>query len=78
MAAPVYVDLDSAGYPGKNYELYYNAGIKSAPGKYKFDISGSKNSVSYELRFGDGRNSGDRYSQAQRLNMNMKSRANIM
>jgi hypothetical protein len=53
MAAPVYVDLDSAGYPGKNYELYYNSGIKSAPGKYKFDISGSKNSVSYELRFGD-------------------------
>jgi hypothetical protein len=53
MAAPVYVNLDSAGYPGKNYELYYNEGIKSAPGKYKFDISGSKNSVSYELNFGD-------------------------
>jgi hypothetical protein len=53
MAAPVYVNLDSAGYPGKNYELYYNAGIKSAPGRYKFDISGSKNSTSYELKFGD-------------------------
>ena len=27
---------------------------KSAPGKYTFDISGSKNSTSYELKFGDG------------------------
>ena len=54
MKTPAYVNLDSAGYPGKNYELYYNADIKSAPGRYTFDISGSKNSMSYELDFGDG------------------------
>jgi hypothetical protein len=54
MATPVYVNLDSAGYPGKNYELYYNADIKSAPGRYTFDISGSRNSMRYELDFGDG------------------------
>jgi len=54
MSTPVYVDLDSAGYPGKNYELYYNTGIKSAPGRYRIDISGSKNSLSYKIDFGDG------------------------
>ncbi len=54
MAAPVYVDLDSANYPGKMYQLYYDKDSRSAPGRYKFDISGSKNSVSYELKFGDG------------------------
>ena len=54
MAAPVYMDLDSANYPGKMYQLYYDKDIRSAPGLYKFDISGSKNSVSYELKFGDG------------------------
>lgn len=51
---PTYVPLDSAGYPGKNYKMYYKDDILSAPGKYKFDISASKNSVSYELNFGDG------------------------
>ena len=55
MVEPAYIDLDSAGYPGKNYEMYYNGSmIQSAPGKYRFDISGSKNSVNYELKFGDG------------------------
>jgi len=48
-----YIRLDSTGYPGKNYEMYYGGAQRSAPGKYKFDISGSKNSVSYELKFGD-------------------------
>jgi hypothetical protein len=54
MAPPVYMDLDSANYPGKMYQLYYDKDNRSAPGRFKFDISGSKNSVSYELKFGDG------------------------
>lgn len=54
MGQPVYVPLDSAGYPGKNYEFYYTADKHSAPGRFTIDISGSKNSVSYELNFGDG------------------------
>ncbi len=51
-----YVALTNEGYPGKNYEMYYKGDDESAsaPGKYKFDISGSKNSTSYELKFGDG------------------------
>lgn len=56
MATPLYLELDSANYPGKNYQIYYRPNSdkgKSAPGLYKFDISGSKNSVSYELKFGD-------------------------
>ncbi len=41
------------------YQMYYSPGssnddYRSAPGRYRFDISGSKNSVSYELKFGDG------------------------
>jgi hypothetical protein len=56
MAEPQYLELDSANYPGKNYQMYYRPSsekTRSAPGKYRFDISGSKNSVSYELKFGD-------------------------
>jgi gliding motility-associated-like protein len=50
-----YVDLgDSVEYSGMNYGDYYNDGIKSAPGKYKFDLSGSKNLASFEIAFGDG------------------------
>ncbi len=54
MTEPKYLDLDSANYPGKNYQLYYRPDIQSAPGKFRFDISGSKNSLSYKLDFGDG------------------------
>jgi hypothetical protein len=54
MAAPVYIDLDSSNYPGKDYQLYYKPGIQSAPGRYRFDISGSRNSINYEIKFGDG------------------------
>jgi hypothetical protein len=57
MAAPQYLELDSSNYPGKNYQMYYSPANddknKSAPGKYRFDISGSKNSVNYEIKFGD-------------------------
>ncbi|HSN49674.1 MAG TPA: PKD domain-containing protein, partial [Bacteroidales bacterium] len=51
-----YVSLDNKGYPGKNYEMYYKGDRESAsaPGRHSFDISGSKNSTSYELKFGDG------------------------
>jgi hypothetical protein len=56
MASPDYVALNNDAYPGKNYEMYYKGDMESAsaPGKYSFDISGSKNSTSYELKFGDG------------------------
>jgi hypothetical protein len=56
MAAPQYLELDSSNYPGKNYQMYYrqsSENTRSAPGIYSFDISGSKNSVAYELKFGD-------------------------
>jgi hypothetical protein len=51
-----YVPLNNEGYPGKNYEMYYRGdeGSASAPGRFRFDISGSKNAASYELKFGDG------------------------
>jgi|GEM_PF-3490237 len=57
--AGTYVDLsDSIEYPDKLYEFFYNKGNssanRSAPGKYRFDITGSKNSVSYKFDFGDG------------------------
>lgn len=55
LATPEYVDLsDEIEYAGKNYGLYYNDDIYSAPGRYRFDLSGSKNMVSYEINFGDG------------------------
>jgi gliding motility-associated-like protein len=50
-----YVNLsDSVEYAGHDYGLYYSDNDKSAPGKYKFDISGSQNSASYAIDFGDG------------------------
>jgi gliding motility-associated-like protein len=51
----VYVNLgDSLEYSGHHYGWYYNDNIKSAPGKYRFDVSSSKNAVSYKIDFGDG------------------------
>ncbi len=50
-----YVNLgDTSVYPGKPYGYYYNNGILSAPGKYRFNLSASKNTATYILDFGDG------------------------
>jgi gliding motility-associated-like protein len=55
LATPEYINLsDESEYPGKNYGSYYNDGIYSVPGKYRFDVSGSRNMASYEIDFGDG------------------------
>lgn len=55
MSTPVYINLsDSIEYPGKNYGDFYNEDILSAPGKYRFDLSGSKNLSTYMILFGDG------------------------
>ncbi len=49
-----YIELsDSIEYPGKLYKYYYDD-EKSAPGRFRFDLSGSENAVWYELKFGDG------------------------
>lgn len=44
---------DSVEYPGKLYQYYYGD-ESSAPGKYRFDLSGSENSAWYKISFGDG------------------------
>lgn len=50
-----YIPLsDETYYPGRNYGEFYEDDILSAPGKYRFDLSGSKNFIDYELSFGDG------------------------
>jgi len=50
-----YVSLgDTSEYPGKPYVYYYDDDIMSAPGKFRFDISGSRNATSYQIDFGDG------------------------
>lgn len=50
-----YVNLgDTSVYPGKPYGFYYNNGILSAPGKYRFNLSASKNAATYIIDFGDG------------------------
>jgi gliding motility-associated-like protein len=55
-----YINLsDSIEYPGKKYKYFYNDGLsseeyRSAPGKYRFNFSESKNAVSYKIDFGDG------------------------
>lgn len=55
LAAPEYINLsDEEEYPGKSYGTYYQDAIYSAPGKYRFDVSGSRNLASYEIDFGDG------------------------
>jgi gliding motility-associated-like protein len=55
MSTPAYIALgDTSEYPGKNYGDFYNDDILSAPGKYKFDLSGSKNMSTYMILFGDG------------------------
>jgi gliding motility-associated-like protein len=55
LATPEYINLsDEVEYPGRNYGAYYKDNIYSAPGKYRFDISGSRNVASYEIDFGDG------------------------
>lgn len=46
---------DKDEYPGDhNYESFYKDGVKSAPGKYRFDISASRNSTTYKIDFDDG------------------------
>ncbi|MFO7369578.1 MAG: gliding motility-associated C-terminal domain-containing protein, partial [Bacteroidales bacterium] len=54
---PEYVSLnDSVEYP-ENHEKYgflYDSLSYSAPGKYRFDLSGSKNLSTYVILFGDG------------------------
>lgn len=55
LATPEYINLsDEVEYPGRNYGDYYKDNIFSAPGKYRFDITGSRNMASYEIDFGDG------------------------
>lgn len=50
-----YIPLsDETYYPNRNYEDFYEDDILSAPGKFRFDLSGSKNYLNYELSFGDG------------------------
>ncbi|MBN1158047.1 MAG: gliding motility-associated C-terminal domain-containing protein [Bacteroidales bacterium] len=50
-----YVNLgDTSAYPGRDYGYYYENGIKSAPGNYRFDFSSSINAVNYAIDFGDG------------------------
>lgn len=52
---PEYINLsDTSVYPGTNYGDFYNDDIFSAPGKYRFDLSGSKNLSTYIILFGDG------------------------
>ncbi len=49
-----YIELsDSVEYPDKLYKYYYGD-EKSAPGKFRFDLSGSENAAWYQLKFGDG------------------------
>ena len=52
----IYVPLsDSVEYADKPYKYYYKDDNQlSAPGKYRFDFSGSENSISYQIIFGDG------------------------
>ncbi|MFO7370512.1 MAG: hypothetical protein R6X09_09610, partial [Bacteroidales bacterium] len=55
MSTPEYINLsDTTEYPGTNYGDFYNDDILSAPGKYRFDLSGSKNLSTYVILFGDG------------------------
>jgi gliding motility-associated-like protein len=52
-----YVSLsDPLEYPKNylNYDKFYDSLSYSAPGKYRFDVSGSRNMASYEINFGDG------------------------
>ncbi len=44
---------DSVEYPDKPYQYYYED-ENSAPGKFRFDLSGSENSSWYKISFGDG------------------------
>ncbi len=50
--------IDTAVYPPREewfYDFYeYDAGYKSAPAIYKFDVSESKNFAKYQINFGDG------------------------
>jgi gliding motility-associated-like protein len=51
----IYIPLgDTTIYPGKDYGYYYDDGVKSAPGKYRFNFSASTNAASFQLNFGDG------------------------
>jgi|WetSurMetagenome_2_1015567.scaffolds.fasta_scaffold38464_2 hypothetical protein len=50
-----YIPLsDEEEYPNRNYEDFYDDDIFSAPGKFRFDLSGSRNMAGYQLVFGDG------------------------
>jgi hypothetical protein len=49
-----YISLsDTAEYPGKLYRYFYDSLSHSAPGKFSFDVSESRNMVSYTIDFGD-------------------------
>jgi hypothetical protein len=45
---------DSTTYPGTWIDMFYDYDKHSAPGKFSFDLSGSRNLVSFQLDFGDG------------------------
>lgn len=50
-----YVPLsDTAEYPNTLYAAFYDDDVFSAPGKYRFDLTGSRNSIVYRIDFGDG------------------------
>jgi len=51
-AKPVYLS-DTTVYPGKFYSYYYDTIPVSAPAKFRFDLSGSENSIWYKIEFGD-------------------------
>ena len=52
-----YVSLgDTSEYPGKPFGYYYGDDIKSAPGKYRFNLSSSVNAATYFIDFGDDSN----------------------
>jgi hypothetical protein len=44
---------DSLEYPDKPYKYYYDLTPVTAPAKFRFDLSGSENSIWYKIDFGD-------------------------
>jgi gliding motility-associated-like protein len=54
LAQPEYVNLsDETVYP-EQYGIFYSDDTYSAPGKFRLDLSQSKNLASYTIKFGDG------------------------
>jgi gliding motility-associated-like protein len=48
-----YVNLSDTTVYNPLYGYYYDNGIKSAPGKYRFDLSASQNAAIFRIDFGD-------------------------